>query len=176
MKCEQGRGMRGTGLGVVLAAALMVGCGDDPLRREYQGTFRLAAQLSTGPRELEGPLTVDFSVLVDNDANLYLRGQLCVLAANYIGDISEPGGDGGKNEYEELRDLRPDQSLVCPMPPEGADGLNLDFRLGTGRIDNEQLTFTLRGDVWRESSPEAADARAERVGTFTYTFAGDEVR
>ncbi|NOK19427.1 hypothetical protein [Corallococcus carmarthensis] len=161
--------------GLLLAATALTGCGEDDIKRKYQGTYGLELQLDTGARQSEGALDVGFNVYNDGDAFITMNKLQCSLAATYVGNITEPGAEGGKVEYEDLRDVRPDQIRVCPVPPELGENLWLDFRLGKGRIQSSQLTLDYAGTVVRGAFEEVSDGQGTRVGSFGYTFLGDEV-
>ncbi|RKG59380.1 hypothetical protein D7X30_09930 [Corallococcus sp. AB011P] len=160
--------------GLLLAATALTGCGEDDIKRKYQGTYELDLQLDTGAKVSEGGLDVGFNVYNDDDAFITMNALQCSLSATYR-NITEPGAEGGKVEYEDLQDVRPDQIHVCPVPAEFGENLWLDFRLGKGRIENNQLTIDYGGTVVRGTFEEVSNSQGTRVGTFGYTFLGNEV-
>ncbi|NOK12522.1 hypothetical protein [Corallococcus exercitus] len=160
--------------GLLLAATALTGCGTDDINRKYQGTYTLELQLDTGAKQSEGDLDVGFNVYNDDDAFITMNKLQCSLAATYA-NITEPGAEGGKVEYEDLRDVRPDQIHACPVPAEFGENLWLDFRLGKGRVQNSQLTIDYSGTVVRGTYEEVNAGQGTRVGSFGYTFLGDEV-
>jgi hypothetical protein len=163
-------------MGLLLATtALTSACGQDPLARKYEGTFALDLQTAAGPQRSEGTLGVGFNVYNDTQAVLTMNKLVCTLSATYVGDLRAPNEAGKKVSYEELRDVRPDQILVCPVPAELGENQWLEFRLGTGRIEDGNLRLAYSGDVWQGSSPDLADARGTKLGTFRYSFEGSEV-
>lgn len=161
--------------GLLLAATALTGCGDKDIKRKYQGTYELLLQLDTGEKQSKGDLDVGFSVYNDHDAVITMNKLLCTLSASYNGDVTEPGEEGGAVNYELLSDVRPDQILVCPVPAELGENLWLEFRLGTGRIENQQLTIDYSGTVKQGTFEEMAASQGTRVGSFGYTFFGNEV-
>ncbi|MBN8232306.1 hypothetical protein JYK02_32820 [Corallococcus macrosporus] len=161
--------------GLLLAATALTGCGQDDINRKYQGTYNLDLQLDTGAKQSEGDLDVGFNVYGNGDALITMNKLQCSLAAIYVGDISEPGTEGGKVQYEDLRDVRPDQIRVCPVPSEFGENLWLDFRLGKGRIQNSQLTIDYSGTVVRGTYEEVNAGQGTRVGSFGYAYLGNEV-
>jgi hypothetical protein len=170
------RGRKSWTMGLLLAAATLSGaCGQDSLQRKYEGTYSLSLQNAAGPQSAEGTLGVGFNVYNDSQAVLTMNDLVCTLTATYVGEIRAPNNEGKQVAYEELRDVRPDQILVCPVPAELGTNQWLDFRLGTGRIEDGRLTLTYSGDVWQGSSSSLADARGTKLGTFSYTFEGNEV-
>ncbi|WP_375758836.1 hypothetical protein [Corallococcus exercitus] len=159
--------------GTLLAATALTGCGEDDINRKYQGTYNLELQLDTGAKQSEGELDVGFNVYNDDDAIISMNKLKCSLSATYA-NVTEPGAEGGEVESEYLRDVRPDQLHVCPVPAELGENLWLDFRLGNGRIQNSQLTIDYAGTVVRGTFEEVNGGQGARVGTFSYTFLGDE--
>ncbi|MGE6761581.1 hypothetical protein ACQKGO_26430 [Corallococcus interemptor] len=160
--------------GLLFAATALTGCGQDDLKRQYQGQYELELQLDTGAKQSAGDLSVGFNVFNDDDAFITMNKLQCSLSASYR-TMKGPGADGGEVEYEDLQDVRPDQIRACPVPVELGENLWLDFRLGRGRIENSQLTIDYKGTVVRGTFEEVGNGQAARVGTFGYTFLGDEV-
>lgn len=161
--------------GLLLAATALTGCGEDDIKRKYQGTYELDLQLDTGAKVAEGDLDVGFSVYNDDEAIISMNKLLCTLSASYMGKVAGPGAEGGEVEFELLRDVRPDQILACPVPAELGENLWLQFRLGTGRVENQQLTIGYSGTVQQGTLEELAAGGGTRVGSFGYTFLGNEV-
>ncbi|RKG64255.1 hypothetical protein D7V80_27590 [Corallococcus sp. CA054B] len=160
---------------LLLAATALTGCGQDDINRKYQGKYALDLQLDTGAKVAEGDLDVGFNVYNDDEAIISMNKLLCTLSATYNGKVEGPGADGGEVEYELLRDVRPDQILACPVPTEFGENLWLQFRLGTGRVENKQLTIDYSGTVQRGTLEELTAGGGTRVGAFGYTFQGNEV-
>ncbi|RKG85519.1 hypothetical protein D7W82_19355 [Corallococcus sp. CA049B] len=160
---------------LLLAATALTGCGQDDINRKYQGAYELDLQLDTGAKVAEGDLDVGFNVYNDDEAIISMNKLLCTLSASYREKVTLPGADGGEVEVELLSDVRPDQILACPVPVELGENLWLHFRLGLGRVENQQLTIDYDGTVVRGTLEEVSNGQATRVGTFDYTFLGNEV-
>ncbi|MBN9685802.1 MULTISPECIES: hypothetical protein [unclassified Corallococcus] len=161
--------------GLLLAATALTGCGQDDIDRKYQGTYALDLQLDTGAKVAEGDLDVGFNVYNDDDAIISMNKLLCTLSASYKAKVALPGEDGKEVEVELLSDVRPDQILVCPVPAELGENLWLHFRLGLGRVEKQQLIIDYDGTVVRGTLDEVSNGQGIRVGTFDYTFQGNEV-
>ncbi|WP_404362594.1 hypothetical protein ACIHQR_22050 [Corallococcus coralloides] len=161
--------------GLMLAATALTGCGQDDINRKYQGTYELELQLDTGAKVSEGDLDVGFNVYNDDEAIISMNKLLCTLSASYRAKVALPGADGKEVEVELLSDVRPDQILVCPVPAELGENLWLHFRLGLGRVEKQQLIIDYDGTVVRGTLDEVSNGQGIRVGTFDYTFQGNEV-
>ncbi|CAM3989136.1 hypothetical protein G4177_12530 [Corallococcus sp. ZKHCc1 1396] len=161
--------------GLLLAATTLTACGQDAVGRRYEGRYAMALQVDSGPHQDEGPLDVALDVYIEGQATLTQNKLRCTLAARYVPDVRAPGADGREVEYEELRDVQPDQTQVCPAPEALGENRWLEFRFGRGRIENRRLSLSYSGDVWQGTSADLADARGTRLGTFAYAFEGGEV-
>ncbi|MBZ4333513.1 hypothetical protein [Corallococcus sp. AS-1-12] len=161
--------------GLLLTATALAGCGQDDINRKYQGTYELELQLDTGAKVSEGDLDVGFNVYNDDEAIISMNKLLCTLSASYRAKVALPGADGKEVEVELLSDVRPDQILVCPVPAELGENLWLHFRLGLGRVEKQQLIIDYDGTVVRGTLDEVSNGQGIRVGTFDYTFQGNEV-
>lgn len=160
--------------GLLFAATALTDCGDEEIRRHYQGNYELSLQLDTGEKQSAGELVVGFNVFNDDDAFITMNDLECSLSATYR-NITEPTAEGGKVKYEDLQDVRPDQIHACPVPAQLGENLWLDFRLGKGRIESGKLAINYEGTVVRGTFEEVANNQGTRVGTFGYTFLGGEV-
>ncbi|WP_147446674.1 hypothetical protein [Corallococcus sp. CA047B] len=160
---------------LLLVAVALTACGPDFMGRRYEGSYAMVFQLPSGPRHMEGPMRVAFNVYEEGQAVLIQNATRCTVSARYVADLREPDANGQLVAYEELRDVRPDQALVCYAPEELGENVWLEFRLGSGRIESGRLKLSYSGDVWQGSSPDFADARGTRLGTFAYAFEGTQV-